>query len=131
MFDVQIDGNRHHIPWQRVEEVCRTCAEVDHDFCVRCEAAHQAQIRPRSAGPAIEPAQIAERALHLLARRVVLVEQLGSDDAFHGTSRNVVRQAGTSTVSCASGFLASSNTSIAYGPGSSRAQLMAWPQRRR
>src|SRR5438445_13817385 len=102
MFDVQIDGNRRYIRGQRIEQICCTCAEVSYDLCGGSEAAHEAQIGPRPAGPAVEPAQIAERALHLLARRVVLVEQFRSNDALHGTSTNIVRQAGRSTVSCAS-----------------------------
>ena len=105
MFDVEIDADRHHIRRQRIEQVRGARAEVDDDLRVRREAAQESEIRSRSAGPAIEAAQIAQRALHVVARRVVLVEQLLGDDALHGTSMNVVRQATRSTLSCAIGCL--------------------------
>src|SRR3954447_14653144 len=117
MFDVEIDGNRHHIRGQRVQQVRGSRAEVDDDLRVRRETAEEPEIRSRSAGPAIEAAQVAQRALHVLARRVLLVEQLLGDDAFHGTSTNVVRQATRSTLSCAMGVFVASKTSTTYGPG--------------
>src|SRR3954453_11778727 len=117
MFDVEVDCDGRHIRGQRVQQVRGSRAEVDDDLRVRRETAEEPEIRSRSAGPAIEAAQVAQRALHVLARRVLLVEQLLGDDAFHGTSMNAVRHAARSTLSCAIGVFASSNTSIAYGPG--------------
>src|SRR5436309_763306 len=112
MFDIEIDADRHYIRRQRVEKIRGARAEVDDDVCVWGETAEETEIRSRPAGPAIEAPQIAERALHVVARRVVLVQQLLGDDAFHGTSTKVVRQTGTSTFNCAIGFFASSKTSI-------------------
>src|SRR4051794_31322484 len=117
VFDVEVDRDGHHIRRQRVQQVRGSRAEVDDDLRVRRETAQEAEIRSRSAGPPIEAAQVAQRALHVLARRVVLVEQLLGDDAFHGTSMNAVRHGARSTLSCATGVFAASKTSMAYGPG--------------
>src|SRR4051794_36090930 len=117
VFDVEVDRDGHHIRRQRIEQVRGSRAEVDDDLRVGRETVQEPEIRSRSAGPAIEAAQIAQRALHVLARRVLLVEQLLGDDAFHGTSTNIVRQATRSRLSCAIGVFVASKTSIAYGPG--------------
>src|SRR5438067_13163775 len=117
MSDVQIDADRHHIRRQCSEQVRGARAQVDDDLRVRREAAQEAEICSRSAGPAIEAPQIAQGALHLVARRIVLIEQLLGDDAFHGTSMNVVRQTARSTLSCAIGVFVASKTSMMYGPG--------------
>src|SRR3954453_13689139 len=117
MFDVEVDCDGRHIRGQRVQQVRGSRAEVDDDLRVRRETAEEPEIRSRSARPAIEAAQVAQRALHVLARRVMLVEQLLGDHAFHGTSTNNVRQATRSTLSCRMGVFVASKTSMAYGPG--------------
>ena len=105
---------------QRIEQSAVPAPRSTTIVAAGAKRRSSAQIRSRSAGPAVEAAQVAQRALHVLARRVVLVEQLLGDDAFHGTSMNVVRHGTRSTLSCAIGVFASSKTSITYDPGRMR-----------
>ena len=80
MIDFEVHCDAEHVSIDRIEEIRCSSAEID-DRMHRREPAQHAAIRHDAAEIAIEASQIAQRALHIEPRSVVIVEKLLFVDA--------------------------------------------------